>query len=547
MTQDMFEEKQVKEIVLRDYQEQAVEDIRNEFRQGHKKVVVQYPTGAGKTVMAMYMVKAAIEKGIRVAFVVDQINLAKQSYETAEEFGIEYGVIQGSHPKKNLDAPLQVCTIQSLAKRHKDFGMVIVDECHVMYKAMVEWMERHTRVYFIGLSATPFTRGMGLVWDNLVVGPSTKELIDLGHLCDFEPFAPSSPDLNDVKVTGGDYNSKQLAGVMQNRAIYADIISTWLKLGKNKKTIAFCVDIAHAEEMANEFQVAGVASEAVHSKLPQDRQDEIMRDSRSGKIKVLCSVAQIIKGYDDKSAAVAIIARPTKSLMMHIQMLGRVLRPHESKEKAILLDHANNLSTLGLPTDKLPDNLCELEKGERAKAKEREEPLPKKCSAPGCNYMKPPKVHKCPACGFEPEKFSDVEILPGELKKMTATQKKNTKKQSMQELADWYGFFQSYEKSSNYRPGYAEDQFKKKFGFDPKQKFSSEEIKWKPWTMEQKQWVKTKSLRAQYAKGKYGGGRTHRQQPSYTKPNIKPVQNQPSSKRQPSSFDRAVMQQMANI
>jgi DNA repair protein RadD len=530
MTQDMFEEKPVetaiKEIILRGYQDVAIDDIRTEFKKGHKKVVVQYPTGAGKTVMAMYMVKAAIEKGIRVAFVVDQINLAKQSYETAEEFGIEYGVIQGQHPKKNLDASLQVCTIQSLAKRHKDFGLVIVDECHVMYKAMVEWMERHTGVYFIGLSATPFTRGMGNVWDTLVVGPSTRQLIDLGHLSDFHAYAPSSPDLGSVKVTAGDYNQGELAGVMQNRKIYADIISTWLKLGRNKKTIAFCVDIAHSEELANEFQAAGISAEAIHSKLDEERHAEIMRDSRSGKIKVLCSVAQIIKGYDDPSAVVAIIARPTKSLMLHIQMLGRVLRKHESKDKAIILDHANNLATLGLPTDKLPDDLCTLEKGERAEAKEREEPLPKKC--PSCQYMKPPMVSVCPRCGHKPERFADIEILPGELKEFTATQKKSVKDKSMSELANWYGFFQSYQSSNNYNKDYADTQFKKKFGFDPKQKFAGEDIKWEPWSDEQKQWVKNKNLRSQYARGRFGGGRTHKQH----------------SKK--SQFDNTVQQMMNN-
>ena len=268
---------------------------------------------------------------------------------------------------------------------------------------------------------------------------------------------------------------------------------------------AFCVDIAHAEEMAAEFRAAGVPSEAVHSKLPKEQQDEVMTGSQSGDITVLCSVAQIIKGYDDKSAVVAIVARPTKSLMMHIQMLGRVLRPHESKEKAIILDHANNLKELGLPTASLPSKLDMGEKGERADSPPQEEPLPKKCSAPGCGYMKPPKVHKCPACGHEPKKFSDVEILPGELKEMSATQKKKVKGQTVTDLADWYGFFQSFQQQNNYKGDWADQKFKKEFGFNPREKFAGEQIEWKSWTLDQKQWIVNYNRRSSFARRKFGG------------------------------------------
>jgi len=387
---------------LYDYQQEAIDLVRKEYARGHRKVVLQLPTGAGKTFIAMNIIQDAINKGSRVAFVVDGIELLEQASEAADNFGIRHGVIQGMHWRHAPDEALQICTIQTLKNRSKEFDFAIIDECHVTFKAQVEWMKKfdgedYKKTYFLGLSATPWTKGMGKNWDSLVKTVETKDLIERGKLTPFRVFAPETPNLVGVTTTAGDYNQKQLGKVMNNSDLVANIVKTWKEKGEDRQTVVFCVNIAHAEEVNQQFVDAGVNCAVISSKTDPEERMSIVKRFKAGEITVVANCMVLTKGFDHPAVSCLVLARPTRSLMVHYQQIGRGIRTAEGKENCLIFDHAGNHLRLGFATDLTPSNLCDGTKTKASK-KEKEERLPTEC--PKCKAVKPPKVLECPECGF---------------------------------------------------------------------------------------------------------------------------------------------------
>ena len=181
---------------LRDYQQRAIDELRQALGTGKRRPVVQSPTGSGKTVIAAAIVNMARNKGKRVLFCVPAISLIDQTVERFRQNGIyEIGVMQGQHEMTDYDQPVQVCSVQTLARRTIPAAdLVIIDEAHVMFKLYEDWMNRPEwkKVPFIGLTATPWAKGMGASgrWDHLVIGSTLQDLIDLGHLSSFRVFDP---------------------------------------------------------------------------------------------------------------------------------------------------------------------------------------------------------------------------------------------------------------------------------------------------------------------------------------------------------------------
>lgn len=452
----------MKDIQLREYQIKAIDELRASFKTGHRTPVLQLPCGAGKTYLAMYMIKAAIGKGKRVAFVVDNLELLEQASKAADDFCIDHGVIQANHWRSNRSHPLQICTIQTLKRKFKDFNFVIVDEAHCMYKAQTEWMEKHSKVPFIGLSATPWTKGMGLHWDKLIKPLSTGDLIEKGSLTPFRAFAPDTPDLDGVKTVAGDYNQKELGKAVNKHKLVANIVQTWLKHGENRQTVVFCVDIAHSEAVAEEFRSVGIASEAIHSQRDTDDRHQILSDFANGEIKIVTSRDVLVKGYDNPSISCLVLARPTKSRMIHVQQIGRGIRTAEEKQDCIILDHAGNHLRMGFITDDSPDSLDFGEKKTAAQKKEeQEEPKPKECIK--CHAVKPVGVSECPECGFKPTRQSEIVVEKGTLKELKKQPTPIEKAQFFSELL-WYA------RSKNYSEGWAAHTFKKKFDHFPSKK-----------------------------------------------------------------------------
>lgn len=450
--------------VLRPYQTAALDRVRHSFRKGCRRPVLQLPTGGGKTVIASNIIRGALAKGRRTTFVVDSITLIDQTVERFFEDGIsDIGVIQADHPMTDWSKPVQVASVQTLRRRERpECDLVVVDECHERHETIWNWMAERPELPFLGLSATPWAKGLGLKYDDLVVAETTGGLIDAGFLCPFRTFAAAHPDLTGVKTRAGEYATDQLADVMAEGGLIADIVSTWLQHGDNRPTIAFCVDRAHAKKVQLRFEEAGVGCGYIDAHTDRQDRKRIEEDLNAGRIRVVASVDCLTKGVD-WSVGCLVVARPTRSLIKWVQMIGRGLRINpEAGDDCIILDHSDNTLRMGMVTDISKGVLDTSEKGKGEVPQDRT-PLPKECAK--CGWVKAPKVRECPACGFVPEVRSDIEEHAGELVQVSG-KKKNVA--TMAEKQIWYSGFLHIQRERNYKPNWADAQYRQKFSVWPR-------------------------------------------------------------------------------
>lgn len=416
------------------------------------------PCGSGKTTIAAEMVRAARDKGTPVLFIADRIELIEQASARFDHEGIDHGIIQANHWRTDFSKSVQIASIQTLARRRVPlFKLAIIDEAHTLFKAHIQLMKDNPQAFFIGLSASPFTKGLGKHFDALVVAETTQGLIDQGYLVQPRVFAPSAPDVSKIKIRRGDYDETELAEATNQPRLVGDIIDHWFTLARGRPTLAFAVDIKHSMAIVERFRFAGVRAEHLDCYPDNVERHKTIEAFKRGEIQVLSSVDILSKGFDYPGASCAVMARPTKSLILHIQQQGRVLRIHESKSDCVILDHAGNTERLGFITDPLPEILDDGKKKE-LKPKGREKPLPKKC--PKCSFLK--EVHVCPNCGFAPQtQAKDVEYVPGTLVEKKAGKIATADKERV------YAELCGYAKAKGYKPGWAYHKTKELFGVYP--------------------------------------------------------------------------------
>ncbi|EOZ3002122.1 DEAD/DEAH box helicase family protein [Pseudomonas aeruginosa] len=329
---------------LRQYQSDALNDLRRGIRDGHLVQMLMAPTGAGKTTIASAMKIGACAKGKRAFFIVDSLELVDQAAKRFYEDGLEVGVIQGDHSWTDYSKPIQVCTIQTLRSRWKDLAdhlkpdLVVIDEAHVLHKMhqeiITECIER--KIPVIGLSATPFRKGLGKTFGRLVVTASLSDLTQQGYLVPAECYAPHIPDMKGVKTTAdGDWAEDALAEVMGSAKIMGDVVTNWLIHAKDRQTVVFACNVAHSRELARQFNTAGILAAHVDGYMDEQERAKIIKNFRHGSIRVLCNVAVLTKGFDAPETSCVVLARPTKSLMMHYQMMGRGLRTADGKKDCL--------------------------------------------------------------------------------------------------------------------------------------------------------------------------------------------------------------------
>ena len=490
---------------LRDYQSQAIEAIRDKLRQGHRRVVLMLATGGGKTRLAAAVIEGCLAKGGRAAFAVDSIGLVDQTLEAFRRDGItDIGVMQAQHPATDPAARLQIISVQTLLRRaYPDVKLVIVDECHCRSVAIERWMQLRPDLIFIGLSATPWAKGMGKHWQSLVIGATIRELTDQGYLTPARVFGPSEPDLSEVKMVAGDYHEGQLSKAMSKPKLVADIVETWIKLGEGRPTLCFGVDRAHAKMLQERFLSAGIAAEYVDMDTSREERQIIKRRFHDNEIQVVCNIGTMTKGIDWDVRCI-IMARPTKSEMLFVQIVGRGLRPADEKTDCIILDHSGTTSELGLPEDIYHDTLDDGRQAKGVKA-ERKEPLPWKC--PQCTAMVPVKTPICPSCGFERKKQSKVETIHGELVQVSG-KKKDKDPHGMVTLHGveipreaFFGQLKQYASDKGYKPGWAANQYRDRLGTWPNH---YRDAPLEPVSYEVDSWIRSKLIRWAKSRDKEG-------------------------------------------
>lgn len=465
-------------IDLRPYQSNLVDNTRLSLAGGNRRVVAYLPTGGGKTRTAAAIICRALAKGRKVVFVANRKQLVLQTSGVLHGLGIAHGILQADNTR-NLDARVLVASIDTVHLRGlpDDISLIIIDECHSVAGSakLKQIMFSRNLVPVIGLTATPFAAGMGKHYDklggalfeDLVIGATVPDLIADGHLVDCDIYAPSDPDLKGVRSSKGidgetDFCQSDLAKAVDKPSLIGDIRDHWFRLAKDKQTVVFATDIPHSKHIVETFQAAGVAAEHIDYRMDDDERAAILERFANGATTVLSNCALLSEGWDCPTAEVMILARPTRSLIRYIQMVGRVLRPAPGKERALLLDHSGSTARLGHPCDDLPLALDDGKpRTSGSKSTERRESLPTKCAK--CSLMKPAKIHKCPACGFAPERQNEVQTIAGKLVKQV--RKKPATKDVKQLVYSQLLFLQQ---RRGYRQGWAANQYRTFFDVWPK-------------------------------------------------------------------------------
>lgn len=352
-------------LELRDYQVKVVDKTRDALRRV-RRVLVQLPTGGGKTAIASYIIHSVSSKGKRAWFLCHRDFLVDQTGKTFNKLEIHYGVVAGGQWYDKWP-PVHIGMVQTVRNRVKKLiaeqgepDYVVWDEAHHISAAT--WaaiMDELPNARHIGLSATPQRldgRGLDSHFDELVVGPSVAWLMEKGYLCDYTMYAPSTPDMTGAVIKRGDYTISDIDAALNKSVIVGDIVGHYQRLAKGLRAVYFCHNIDRSKALADAFTAAGFPAKHLDANALSWERKNAAIDFADGKLAVLTNVDLFGEGYDlaaqaerDVTIEAVGLCRPTQSLSLHLQQIGRVLRPKEAK--AIVLDHAGNWQRHGLPDD----------------------------------------------------------------------------------------------------------------------------------------------------------------------------------------------------
>lgn len=407
-------------IKLYPHQEKFIDDIRFAFKT-NRSVLAQAPVGFGKTIISAYMGKRILEKKTSLFFTVHRKDLIVQTQRTFQKFEIPFMIIAAGY--SHNPSPIQICSINTLQNRLTKYptpSIVILDEAH--HSSAKGWAKvvkyyRERGAYILGLSASPWRlNGEGLKdhFDTMVKGPSMRWLIDNGFLSKYRMFAPSRPSLSGTHVRMGEYVQSEIEDIMDKPSITGDAVEHYKRHALNKKTICFCVSIAHSKHTAEMFNQNGVSAAHLDGECSNEYRQKVITDFAAGRVNVITNCGLFSEGFDlslqsqqDITVEAVILLRPTKSLALYIQMTGRGLR--KKPDPAIILDHANCVMEHGLPDD---DRDWTLD-GSPKKSKSEKTVAVKIC--PMCYAALPASISTC-ECGHVFEVNSrDIAHVAGDL------------------------------------------------------------------------------------------------------------------------------------
>ena len=455
---------------LRDYQVKSLESLREGFLAGHKTQILYMPTGSGKTESAISLMVATAEKNHRCAMIMDRRILVDQTSARLDKYGIDHGVLMAGHGRWKPYENIQICSAQTLEKYDHlpDFDLIIVDECHTQRRAIAQYI-KDTGVRAIGLSASPFTRGIGAVYEHVVCDVTTRDLVEEGSLVPLKIFIAKEIDMTGAKKVGGEWSQAEAAD--RGIKITADIISEWVRkthelYGKPEKTIIFCAGVAHGEDLQARFSKAGYDFISIsYRDDDQYKADVIAEFSKpDSSITGLIATDILTKGFDVPDVKIGISARPfTKSFSSHVQQMGRVMRPCPGKDFAVWLDHSGNFLRFRKDWDDLFHSGVKSLKADTEKAKkeptEREKEAAK---CPKCSALWPVKSDICALCGYVRQRQNAVSVRPGELVEIDGS-----KKEEKEDRESFYRQLLFYAGSKGYKEGWAYHIYREKYKCKP--------------------------------------------------------------------------------
>lgn len=350
-------------IQLRPYQQKLIDEARVLMSKGVKSILLQAPTGSGKTALTAKMLHTAQQKGMASFFVVHRRELIKQSTAAFALEGLKHGIIAAGFQEDRRHL-VQIASVQTLARRYSRYRqprLVVWDECHhVAAGAWSKLFQNFPSAFHIGLSATPERldgRGLSAFFKEMLHGPSVEWLIQNKFLSDYRLYAPSKISMAGVHIRMGDFIQAEVSDIVDKPGITGDVIAHYRKYCHGKRAVVFCVSVMHSKHVADQFNAAGINAAHVDGETPQEERDGIIRKFREGNLQILSNVELFGEGFDVPSIEASILLRPTQSLGLYLQQVGRALRPADGKTHAILLDHVGNCERHGLPDDNRTWNL----------------------------------------------------------------------------------------------------------------------------------------------------------------------------------------------
>jgi DNA repair protein RadD len=386
-------------VNLRPYQQQLINGIRLQYQLGHKSVLAVLPTGGGKTIIFSAIAQSAAAKGNRVLILVHRRELINQASSKLQWIGLQHGIIAAGIPPS--DHAVQIASVQTLARRLSRLDwqptLIIIDEAH--HATAGQWariLDHWPDAYRLGVTATPCRLdGCGLrgTFDTMVLGPSVADLIFTGYLSPARIYAPPVvADLKGIRTRAGDYANDQAAAAMNRPTVTGDAIAHYQRLAAGQQAIAFCCNVAHAVSVCDAFKTACIGAELLLGNTP-DR-EQVVADFAAHRIRVLVTVDVVSEGFDVPAASCAILLRPTQSLGLYLQQVGRVLRPAPGKAHAVILDHVGNVNRHGFPDDHRDWSLDDRLK--RSRTAGAAAPTVRTCQVCFAAFEPAPQ---CPVCG----------------------------------------------------------------------------------------------------------------------------------------------------
>lgn len=443
---------------LRPYQVDCVNQLRDGYRQGFRRQLLTSPTGSGKTVLFSFITKSSADKGQRTVIMAHRSEILRQISETLDTVGVPHKVLRAGMATPRL-AQTVVASVNTLSRRLDGFpppDLCIVDEAH--HSAAGTWANvfgSWPTTRFLGVTATPERldgKGLGDYYDRMVRGPEVEWLIANGFLSPPRYFAPARMiDASTIRKVAGDYAKNDAAKLFDKPTITGDAVIQYRKICPGKTAVAFAISIAHAVHVAAQFRGSGIPASVIDGTMTDEQRSQCIADLRARRILVLVSCELISEGFDLPAVEAVILLRPTASLALHLQQIGRGLRVSPGKECTFVLDHVGNCLRHGLAEE--PRDWS-LEGYAARKRKEEEAPLKtRRCEKCFAIFNGP----VCPSCGAPYEtKGREVENVAGDLKqlspeKLEAIRARKGEERGCKSLED----FQKLGAARGYRNGWA--------------------------------------------------------------------------------------------
>lgn len=459
---------------LRDYQETFVDAITQAAADGKRRILAVLPTGAGKSVVLSSIISHAVSNGKKVLVCVHRRELLAQMRAHLEKWGVQSGMILSGEEWDNSTG-VNVASIQTLhswvirrrKEKHPTADLVVFDECHHSISART-WHDiaaLYSEAFILGVTATPISRsgkGSAAHYDAMVIGPSPRELTEAGWLVGAKYYVPTIPDLTGVRIQAGDYNEKQLAEKMDHPKLIGDIVQNWSIIAPTRRTIVYTSGVRHSMNLAEQFKAIGVKAEHVDGNTDNALRKETLERFASGDTQVICNDSILSEGYDNPAVSCVVMARPTKSILLFLQCIGRALRPSPGKTETIVIDHAGAFYEHG-PIDSERDWKLEyLDQDSVARSAAAKTRVKKTITCGKCKRIYEGRL-ACPECGHVPTvRGKSVATYEAYLQEISELDKpKTTDPRSFYLMLRWHGL------QRHYADGWAAWKYRARFGTWP--------------------------------------------------------------------------------